>query len=215
MDKVRIRYSKTDRARYISHLDLATTFQRSLIRAGVKLKYSEGFNPHPYISVALPLSVGSESLCELMDVGVQCGIPDDINDYLPDGLHVLGLHKPLHKFALIKWVRVCCNLLYEENIADNVPEILKERFSAKSLIILKKTKSGVSDIDIAKYICNAQIFQIGRNEIKIDAVISAQQPTVSNNDIQNIVCFDSIISSSVQINVKRIEIFDKDMVLFR
>ena len=70
MSKIRVRYSKTGKARYISHLDLMSTMQRAFIRAGVRLKYSEGFNPHPYISVALPLPVGCGSVCELMDIGL-------------------------------------------------------------------------------------------------------------------------------------------------
>ena len=67
MDKLRLRFSKTGRAVYISHLDLMRTMTRAFLRAECRLKYSEGFNPHPNISIALPLSVGCESLCEIMD----------------------------------------------------------------------------------------------------------------------------------------------------
>ena len=66
MDKLRLRFEKTGRAIYISHLDLMATMQRAFSRAGLELKYSEGFNPHPLISVLLPLSVGTASVCELM-----------------------------------------------------------------------------------------------------------------------------------------------------
>ena len=67
MNKLRMRFSKTGRAIYISHLDLMATMQRAFSRAGSRLQYSEGFNPRPQISIALPLSVGTASLCELMD----------------------------------------------------------------------------------------------------------------------------------------------------
>ena len=66
-DKLRLRFEKTGRAVYISHLDLMHTMQRAFNRAGYRLKYSEGFNPHPQIAIALPLSVGMASLCEIMD----------------------------------------------------------------------------------------------------------------------------------------------------
>jgi len=66
-EKLRIRYEKTGSAVYISHLDLMSCMRRSLLRAGIALRYSSGFNPHPYISVALPLQVGTASLCELLD----------------------------------------------------------------------------------------------------------------------------------------------------
>ena len=67
MDKLRLRFRKTGRAVYISHLDLMQTMQRAFFRADYALRYSEGFNPHPLISIALPLSVGTASECELMD----------------------------------------------------------------------------------------------------------------------------------------------------
>ena len=67
MDKLRLRFEKTGRAIYISHLDLMATMQRAFSRAGFRLQYSEGFNPHPLISILLPLSVGTASVCELMD----------------------------------------------------------------------------------------------------------------------------------------------------
>ena len=66
-EKLRIRFSKTGRAIWLSHLDLMRTMQRAFLRAGYPLKYSEGFNPHAQISILLPLSVGVSSVCELMD----------------------------------------------------------------------------------------------------------------------------------------------------
>ena len=66
-EKLRLRFEKTGRAIYISHLDLMRTMQRVFLRADCPLKYSEGFNPHALISILLPLSVGVGSVCELMD----------------------------------------------------------------------------------------------------------------------------------------------------
>lgn len=66
-EKLRLRFEKTGRAIYISHLDLMRTMQRVFLRADCPLKYSEGFNPHAIISILLPLSVGVGSVCELMD----------------------------------------------------------------------------------------------------------------------------------------------------
>ena len=62
-EKLRLRFSKKGKAIYISHLDLMRTLQRSFLRAGYPLKYSEGYNPHPLISILLPLGVGCSSEC--------------------------------------------------------------------------------------------------------------------------------------------------------
>jgi len=189
--------------------------QRSFLRAGVKLKYSEGFNPHPYISVALPLSVGAESMCELMDVEIYGGFPNNANNYLPDGLEITGLFKPLRKFNAIKWIDVKCRLYYNDILTDETIDVLNTLFSSETLIISKRTKSGYSDIDIAEHIRDAHITLCDDNSVEISMHISAQQPTVSHKDIMEIAGYDKKLVKPYQINVKRIELFDKDMVLFR
>ncbi|MBR3737453.1 MAG: TIGR03936 family radical SAM-associated protein, partial [Eubacterium sp.] len=77
MQEIRLRFSKTDTAKYISHLDINRAFQRAFSRAKINLWYTEGFNPHPYMSFSLPLSLGVESLCENVDIR----IIDDSADY--------------------------------------------------------------------------------------------------------------------------------------
>lgn len=64
---LRVRFHKTGRAQYISHLDLGRTMRTAINRAEIPVKYSEGFNPHPKMSFALTLSVGTESVCEFME----------------------------------------------------------------------------------------------------------------------------------------------------
>ena len=66
MPKDRLLFVKEGRARYISHLDLMRTFQRAFLRADIPIKHTEGFNPHPFISIALPLSLGFSSQCEIL-----------------------------------------------------------------------------------------------------------------------------------------------------
>ena len=92
MDKLRLRFRKIGRAIYISHLDLMQTMQRAFFRAELPLRYSEGFNPHPLISLALPLSVGTASECELMDFRLRedtdlCALPARLTAVLPEGVH--------------------------------------------------------------------------------------------------------------------------------
>lgn len=75
----RLLFSKTGRAKYISHLDLMRTFQRAFARAGIAIKHTEGFNPHPFVSIALPLSVGYSSQCEILEFGLLEGAdPEEV-----------------------------------------------------------------------------------------------------------------------------------------
>jgi radical SAM-linked protein len=68
MQRLRIRFSRSEELKYISHLDLMRLWQRALNRAGIALAYSEGFNPHPRMSLAAPLALGVTSEAELMDI---------------------------------------------------------------------------------------------------------------------------------------------------
>ena len=87
----RLLFSKTGRAKYISHLDLMRTFQRAFSRAGIQIKHTEGFNPHPFVSIALPLSVGYSSQCEILEFGLVGGasyeeVPAKLTAAMPEGI---------------------------------------------------------------------------------------------------------------------------------
>ena len=92
----RIRFEKTGRAVWMSHLDLMRLMQRAFRRAGVLLHHSQGFTPHAYVSMLLPLSVGMESVCELMEYeldGELAVTPEALNAVLPEGVRVLEVYE--------------------------------------------------------------------------------------------------------------------------
>ncbi len=93
--RIRIRYTKKDRLRFLSHLDLMTLFQRAATRAGVPLAFSEGFNPHPKLSFGPALPVGMESEAEYLDLETEqpadlLATVKGLNAALPAGIRVLG-----------------------------------------------------------------------------------------------------------------------------
>ena len=111
MDKLRLRFEKTGKAVYISHLDLMRVVQRIFLRAGTPIKYSEGFNPHALISICLPLSVGTQSFCELMDFRVTEDIdlpslPERLNAVSPAGVRFLECYEQSRKAAGLKWLEI-------------------------------------------------------------------------------------------------------------
>jgi radical SAM-linked protein len=92
--RCRIRFQKFDTLRYTSHLDLAAIWERTFRRAGVRLVYSQGFNPRPKIHLAAALPLGYASTCELLDAWVESHLPDlpglkdRLNHFAPSGLRV-------------------------------------------------------------------------------------------------------------------------------
>ena len=95
---LRALFEKTGNAAYISHLDLMRVFQRAFKRAGLPLTHTKGFNPRPSVSIALPLSLGVESICELLDFeletdGFSCEeIKNRLNNNLTEGVRILEVY---------------------------------------------------------------------------------------------------------------------------
>ena len=211
MDKIRFLYSKTGKAKFISHLDLMAIMQRAFLRADVKLKYSEGFNPHPYMSVALPLSVGCESICELIDVKLTTNtVPDIKSIRLPDGITLLDAYLPERKFNEITWIEINGYMHYDKKVNTNTIKQLEECFSEESIIIPKRKKRGIKNLDIAPHIKDLE-FEL-KEHIEMKAKISAQNPTLNAEDLMSAVC-DEL--KPVYTDMKRIAFYDSNMIIFR
>lgn len=94
MGRFLIKFTKEGEIRYISHLDLLRVFQRAFRRTDIRLRYSQGFNPHPKISFAMPLSLGFESRGEYVEIETESGhgpeaIVSGLSGSMPRGLRVL------------------------------------------------------------------------------------------------------------------------------
>lgn len=217
MTDCRILFEKTGRSRYISHLDLMRTITRAFIRAGIKIKHTEGFNPHPYMTFALPLSVCVESGCELVDFVLvndidKAELISRMNNALPKGIHMVKAYQPTRKFKEIQWLEVEGVLSYK----DDTPkaERLNELFTRDSIVIQKKTKRGMADTDIVPCI-NKLNFQDCGNTVKLKAVLAAQNPSLNPEHIINAVRTYISELSPVSTAFYRVEVFDKDMNIFR
>ena len=183
MNKLRMRFSKTGRAIYISHLDLMATMQRAFSRAGSRLKYSEGFNPRPQISIALPLSVGTASVCELMDFQLLeevdiISLRERLNATMPEGIEVQEIYEPTRKNAELKWLAVEGLFEYDDREVDIMQKQLTDFFTRESIVIEKKTKRGFGETDIRLAIREIA-FTAGEDGVHISVLISAQNPTLN------------------------------------
>lgn len=106
MLEVRLWLSKQGRIKYVSHLDMFRLMQRAVRRAEIPLWYTEGFNPHPYISFLLALSLGTEGLREPVDIRIVDNISNEeiknrLNAAMPEGLRVEDVTSPVKKPAAI------------------------------------------------------------------------------------------------------------------
>ena len=126
MHKHRLLFSKTGRACYISHLDLMRTFPRAFLRAGLSAKQTEGFNQHTFVSIALPLSLGYASRCEILEFELLDDIPltevpAKLNAVLPEGLEVLSCYEAQIPVRQIAWVDWRCRIIFDGGVPQRRP----------------------------------------------------------------------------------------------
>ena len=214
---LRLRFCKTGKAKFFSHLDLIATMRRAILRSGIKLAYSEGFNPHPYISSAIPLSVGCGSVCEVLDFAAAEQLhyeelPSIITAMLPEGLEVLEAYVPERKFYEIAWIELSGILYYGLGTPKCAIDRLKERYIAESITIRKRTKRGVSDIDIAPFLRGVEFF--GTDGLNMKAIVSAQNPTINPDNLISALSGEYIELAPDFSMFTRIGFFDKDMKVF-
>ncbi|MBR5486127.1 MAG: TIGR03936 family radical SAM-associated protein [Oscillospiraceae bacterium] len=148
---IRIFFEKTGRAKYISHLDMTRCWTRTFNRAGLPMWYTEGFNPHLYMTFALPLSLGFEGLCESFDARLIADIPLDevkerLNQVLPTGLQISRVADQKMNAREIKWADY--ELCLECENPKSVHEKLTEFLNRDSIVVEKRTKKGVKDMEL-------------------------------------------------------------------
>lgn len=202
MPELRIRFEKLGKASYLSHLDILRTFQRAFLRAGVQLKHSEGFNPHPRISISQPLQLGCESTCETLDASVLSG-PDDLktalNASLPEGLRVLDVYPPENKPSLVRYA------LWRLNFESaDVAARAHERLCQPGLVIEKKTKRGSSMLDLSDHM---QVKTLDGSAVEV--LLSANEPTINTGDVTK------ALNGPVPVKCRRLELYTQNMVEFR
>ncbi len=149
MMNVRIQFSKGYEVKYVSHLDLMRTFNRLLMRSGLPVSYTQGFNPHIILTFAQPLSVGVTSDGEYAEFQLDepCTtdeIKEKLNKVAPQGIEILKVtdcrepkFKDLH--AAVYEVALQCN---------QSKETLLHVLQQEEITVEKKTKKGMKDVNI-------------------------------------------------------------------
>ena len=192
MPKDRLLFEKTGRARYISHLDLMRTFQRAFLRADIPIKHPEGFNPHPFISIALPLSLGFSSECEILEFGLLEGtghadVPARLNAVLPEGVRVKECYsgeRPLKELAALEY-RMTLEL---DGDKKSLIDAWSAAMSRESWVIEKKSKkakSGVTTLDLAPLIKGSAFTDERDGVLRLTCILAAQNPGLNPSVMVN------------------------------
>ena len=216
----RILFEKKGNAIWISHLDLMRVFQRSFKRAGLPLTHSGGFNPRPSVSIALPLSVGVESACELLDFDldgyeVSCEeMRDRLNATLVSGVKVLEVYEEARKIKHLAYLDCVVTLEYDNGAPE--ADAIAELFRRETLFVEKKTKSnGIQDQDILPMIRSLNVEQTDSQTLTISARVCCQNPTL--NPMQMVAAIERHAPELKPNFAKccRVEVYDTEENIFR
>lgn len=179
MAKQRLLFVKEEQAAYLSHLDLMRTFQRALPRGGVQLRHSQGFHPHPILSIVLPLPVGQSSECELLDFESVGEMPVDVealNSGLPLGLRVLDCYEPLRPVRELYALQLRAELEYDAGVPSGAMEGLLALFAREELWIEKRTKrKQLAEVDLRPMLLKTELSE-REGMLVLEAQVQAQNP---------------------------------------
>ena len=208
--KMRLFFTKLDRAKYISHLDMNRCMSRAMRRADLPVWYTGGFNPHMYLTFPLPLSLGCESSYECVDLKmVQPVDPQEVvgrlNPCLPPDIQVFRAAAPQMDQKEIAWADYEMQLAGGENFAEKLEEYLNQ----PAIMVVKKTKKGEKEIDIRPH------FSVQKLEVRDGGVYATMRfATGIELNINPTLLLDNAPFPLRVISLKRVMVYNKELQPF-
>ncbi len=208
--KMRLFFTKLDRAKYISHLDMNRCMSRAMRRADLPVWYTGGFNPHMYLTFPLPLSLGCESSYECVDLKmVQAVDPQEVvgrlNPCLPPDIQVFRAAAPQMDQKEIAWADYEMQLAGGEDFAEKLEEYLNQ----PAIMVVKKTKKGEKEIDIRPH------FSVQKLEVRDGSVYATMRfATGIELNINPTLLLDNAPFPLRVISLKRVMVYNKELQPF-
>jgi radical SAM-linked protein len=176
MQRLRVKFSRGEEVKFISHLDIMRLWQRAFIRAGLPLAYSEGFNPHPRLSLAAPLALGITSEAELMDVVLSRwssphSFSSAVDRQLPQGIEVKQvLNVPPNLPSLQSQVRFAVYRvgLFTEKTEDDIQDAIAALLARKELPWQHLRDTGIRRYDLRALIDEIRFIELSEGYCIID-----------------------------------------------
>ncbi len=209
MKNVRVFFSKSGRLKFISHLDMNRFFTRVLRKSGLPIWYTEGFNPHPYLTFALPLSLGFESRYEVLDfrlvdeaVSYET-VAEKLSEVLPCDIKIIKVDEPVMKVGKIS--EAAFDLVFnDENEAHGFYEYL----NGGNVVISKKTKKG----EIKAYEVSSKIAESKIEGSSVSVILPAGNDNINPSLI--VASYAERIGKAVSVSYIRTAVYGENRSLF-
>lgn len=177
LQTIRVWFRKTGTAKYISHLDLNRCMARAVKRAGIPAWYTEGFNPHLFLTFSLPLALGVEGEMESMDMKIAGDISIEeiqnrLNACLPQGLYVTGVTMPVKKPGEIAAADYEILMTGFVIPLEDAEKKVQNFLNREHLMVFKKTKTGSKEVDL-KQALQAYSIDVMENTLRLCVTLPA------------------------------------------
>lgn len=219
LKNVRIWFKKDFECRYISHLDLNRCMLRALHKSKIPVWHTEGFNPHPFATFPLPLSLGFRGVNECMDIKLEEDnysfeeIITKMNDCLPRGIQVFDVTEPVMKAGKIAYADFTIKIGAEKTSSTVIAEKIQDFLNLDTIEVEKKSKKGLKTIDIKPGIKKYKIDE------KFDYVVLKVILSAGSSDNVNptllINAFENFTDKTYDTDITRKDLYNSEMELFR
>lgn len=220
MKSIRLWYKKSGLAIYTSHLDMNRCFTRAVRRAEIPLWYTEGFNPHPYMTFLMPLPLGQTGMREPLDIRIEDDgitnkeIRERMNSVLPDGLEIVDASKPENKPNEIAAAEYEITAAFAS--VDEAKRFASESESVMNGGILnaeKRSKRGIKTVNLCEMVRSFSAAQSGEKAI-ISAVLASGNTVNLNADLLINALFAELSATAEAVEIVRIKLLKEDLKIF-
>lgn len=221
MKNVRIWFTKLGSAKYISHLDLNRCMLRAVRRAELPIWYTEGFNPHPFVTFPLPISLGISGERECMDIRIVdesydiSQIPDRMNKYLPEGIKVFDATYPRLDPKFIAFASYSADISVDGMTAEELYNEICSITSTDSLPIEKKTKAGMKRVDMLPYLKNAELTKPTESDTELHLKVTLPAGNIKNVGLPLVFkAIERRLSAEINYSIVKHNMFTEEMTVF-
>ena len=213
MNTIRLKFRKKGLSIYYSQLDLQRVMARALKKSGLPVWYSQGFNPHIYMTFTLPLSLGHESECESVDFRLNEEMPETdilkaLEGTLPQGIELVSAQAPDYDARSIMFAKYDITLYGEQK---NIIDALNSYSALEAAVVTKVTKKGQKDINLKELIKDITVINEKENEVSFTAIYPAGTPLNINPQLLLDFIKDNYGVEVIDAFVIRKNLFDKDL----
>lgn len=218
MRDVRIWFSKSGAVKYASHLDMFRLMTRAVRRADIPLWYTEGYNPHPYISFLQPLPLGVETCYEPLDIRIEGEIKneeikDRLNAVMPDGMHIVAVTQAFCKPAEAAYGEYKIVLDAQDIAADDIEKIIQDGALTVEKSAKVKGRKGTKTVDVSAAIHSYSVKTEG-DAVVIEVTLPAS-PELTLNPLQFLESISNKYGTTLYpLSACRIRLLCTDMTAF-